>query len=333
MKPRIAIIGAGISGLTLANILTSAAEVIVFEKARGVGGRMSTRYADPFYFDHGAHNFTARTKPFQSFLRPLMEGGTISEWTGKVINLEIGKKITKRMWFEPHLVASPNMNSLCKKLAEGITINLNTEVAPLEKLVNKQPAGWNLSSKENVELGIFDWVISTAPPAQTILLYHDYMPENSSLYNVKMHGCYSLMLGFNGKWDKKWIAAKVHNNPIKWISINSTKPGRNKDVTSIVAHSCQHWADAHINDDMEEAQNFLLGQFKDVSGIDCYQADYISTHRWKYAEVDDLQESENFLFDDHNKIAATSDWCSSSRIEEVWTNANQLANKILKNIE
>lgn len=119
---KIAIIGAGIGGLTLARELAKKANVTLFEKARGVGGRMSTRYADPFYFDHGAQCFTARSKEFQAFLKPYMDAGIVAEWKGKVINLELGKKETKRMWFEPHLVASPNMNSLCKKLAEGINI-------------------------------------------------------------------------------------------------------------------------------------------------------------------------------------------------------------------
>jgi predicted NAD/FAD-dependent oxidoreductase len=46
MTDRIAIIGAGLSGLILARALSQHASVNVFEKARGVGGRMSTRYAD-----------------------------------------------------------------------------------------------------------------------------------------------------------------------------------------------------------------------------------------------------------------------------------------------
>jgi renalase len=50
----IAIIGGGISGLTVANILRDYANVTIFEKARGVGGRMSTRRTEHFNFDHGA---------------------------------------------------------------------------------------------------------------------------------------------------------------------------------------------------------------------------------------------------------------------------------------
>jgi predicted NAD/FAD-dependent oxidoreductase len=68
MKKRIAIIGAGMSGLTLANRLSKIAEVVLFEKSRGVGGRMSTRQADPFTFDHGAQFFTVRDKRFSVFI-------------------------------------------------------------------------------------------------------------------------------------------------------------------------------------------------------------------------------------------------------------------------
>ena len=48
MKKRIAIIGAGISRLTLAEHLKDYADVVVYEKARGVGGRMSVAAASWF---------------------------------------------------------------------------------------------------------------------------------------------------------------------------------------------------------------------------------------------------------------------------------------------
>ncbi|MFM7274112.1 MAG: FAD-dependent oxidoreductase, partial [Gammaproteobacteria bacterium] len=60
MKQRIAVIGAGIAGLALARALADAAEVTVFEKSRGAGGRMSTRRQEPWHFDHGTQFFTVR---------------------------------------------------------------------------------------------------------------------------------------------------------------------------------------------------------------------------------------------------------------------------------
>lgn len=326
MKKRIAIIGAGISGLTLAQNLKNHADVVVYEKSRGVGGRMSTRYADPFYFDHGTQCFTARTEEFQSFLQPYMQDGTVAQWSGKVITLEIGKKQTKRIWFEPHLVAAPNMNSLCKKLAEGINVHLSKEVVPL---MQKQSNAWLLNDKEGNMLGEFDFVISTAPPAQTLNLFQKQLTAECALHKANMQGCYSLMIGFNKPWDKKWIAAKVRNNPIKWISINSTKPSRGNKATSIVAHSSNSWADKHIDDDVQEAQKFLLEQFEAVTGISTQNAEYIGVHRWKYAIVEETEKA-GFYYDPLQSIAATSDWASTSRIEEVWSNAYGLSCRIIQ---
>ncbi|MCX6834114.1 MAG: FAD-dependent oxidoreductase, partial [candidate division Zixibacteria bacterium] len=54
--PRVAVIGAGISGLISARTFHELGfDVTVFEKSRGPGGRTATRRADPgLSFDHGA---------------------------------------------------------------------------------------------------------------------------------------------------------------------------------------------------------------------------------------------------------------------------------------
>lgn len=60
---KIAVIGAGVAGLTAGRILAgSGHEVVVFEKSRGYGGRLATRYA-------GADNSTKvdHGLPYRSF--------------------------------------------------------------------------------------------------------------------------------------------------------------------------------------------------------------------------------------------------------------------------
>lgn len=323
---RVAIIGAGISGLVLARELSAFADVVVFEKARGVGGRMSTRYADPFYFDHGAQFFTARTREFQEYLAPYLQKGFVAEWKGKILTLEPGKGEAKRLWFEPHLVAVPNMNSFCKALAEGMKIHVSCEVAPLHETSTGK---WNLVDKDGKGLGHFDWVVSTAPPAQTARLFEPHLSHIHPLRSVSMQGCYALMLGFDKPWERPWIAASIHENPIQWISVNSTKPGRDSKVTCLVVHSSNQWAEEHINGDMNEAQVFILEQFAAVTGINAVHADYISLHRWRYAIVD-TPHNLGYLIDNQLRLAATGDWCKKSRIEDVWAHANKLAAELSK---
>ena len=327
MKKKIAIIGAGISGLVLAHELAKYTEVTVFEKARGVGGRMSTRYADPYYFDHGAQYFTARDKAFQQFLTPFIEEGIVAEWTGKVITLAEGKEETKRLWFEPHYVATPHMNSLCKALGKDQDIRLGVEISPL---VKSNGSDWNLRDKESNSQGNFDHVISTAPPVQTKRLFAGFM-DNSITHNAVMLGCYSLMLGFDKEWDKQWIAAKVNGSPIGWIAVNSSKPKRNASVTSLLVQSTNQWAEDHINDDMKEAELFLIKTLEALLAIDCATAQYITTHRWRYAA---LQEKQSCLpyYDKALKLGAIGDWFSDSRIEDAWINAMKLKNSIMEDL-
>ncbi len=329
MKLNIAIVGAGLSGLTIANRIGDYANVTVFEKARGVGGRMSIRYAEPFYFDHGTQFFTARDNSFKQFLAPHIASGLVQEWQGKVVTLEKGKKMTDRMWFEPHYVATPGMNNLCKKLTENIKINLNCEIAPL---YNRSSNGWELFDNNENALGYYHWVISTAPPMQTSRLFNKFLPQNSHLQQCKFLACYSLMFGFHKKWTHSWVAAKILNSPLEWIAVNSTKPERNPDLTTLVVHSNNLWTEAHIDDDIEKTEFFLRSELEQIVPFDTRNPAYYSSHRWRYAILDKLNDykTKNDPFCDNDlQLASAGDWCSRSRIEDVWLKSYELADKVL----
>ena len=69
----VAIIGAGISGLTAARMLTDAGiKVTVFEKSRGVGGRTANRRSEYGSFDHGAQYFTVKDREFRILIDSLI---------------------------------------------------------------------------------------------------------------------------------------------------------------------------------------------------------------------------------------------------------------------
>ena len=329
MKKKIAIIGAGIGGLTLANRLFVDSDVTVFEKARGVGGRMSTRHNDMFTFDHGTQFFTVRDKRFAAYVAPHLSSGLIQEWKGKVITVQAGNKTTDRLWFEPHYVACPGMNSLCKKLAENITVIANCEVAPLGQ---KAATGWTLSDKDNRELGTFDLVISTAPPVQTSRLFDAYLPQDAALRRSKLLACYTMMFGSSQKWKQSWIAAKIHGSPIEWISVNSSKPDRDHNLTTLVVHSSNTWAEENANNDLKEMELHLRHELNKVLQLDISTPDYFSLHRWRYALLDKAHHDESRIaayYDDTLQLASVGDWGSRSRVEDVWIEANNLADRIL----
>ena len=54
----VAVVGAGMAGLSAARALVDAGRsVVVFDKGRGIGGRMATRRLGAAVFDHGAQYF------------------------------------------------------------------------------------------------------------------------------------------------------------------------------------------------------------------------------------------------------------------------------------
>jgi renalase len=323
-RQKIAIIGAGISGIILAQELNKFYDVEIFEKSRGVGGRISTRRDLDFTFDHGAQTFCIRTKAFAQFLAPLIKASIVAPWQGNCVTISQSGKITPRILSEEHFTANPTMNNLCKYLAQGLDIKTSTQVATISKNQNK----WHLQDDKNNNLGEFDFLISTAPPVQTLKLLENFLPSPNLIESASMQPCFALMIGFNKKINLDWIFAKVENSPIKLISVNSSKAGRSHDLSTFVIHSKSNWAAKNIARNIAEIQQELLAQFEKLTKINCKDAAYIQTHLWRYALVKSSSDKKSFC-DFNLNLAATGDWACGSRIEDVFLAAKNLSNKII----
>ena len=321
---RVAIIGAGLSGLVAARELSECSEVIIFEKSRGFGGRMATRYEEDFEFDHGAQFFTARSSAFQAYLRPLIDEGVVAVWHARFAELDYDKIAATREWGDtyPHYVGTPRMNAIGRYLADGLTIRRETTVARLEG----EADAWRLADGDGNSLGNFDWIISSMPAAQTAAL----APVDSTLRRVaankRMRSCFALMLGFTQPLSLPWQAALVRGADISWVSVNSSKPGRPEQFT-LVVHSTNAYADAHIDEDLDVVCGHLLAEISSVAGIDCSAAAVCRLQRWRYANAD-KQEGAPFFVDAGSQLAACGDWFRRGRVEAAFTSGFALATEL-----
>lgn len=320
---KIAIIGAGIAGLTAAHSLKDDHDIHVFEKARGVGGRMSTRYADPYQFDHGAQFFTARSPEFQDFLKPFIAGGHVAEWTPRVTTLEIGQKPYKRDWFEAHYVAAPKMNSLCQALSQGVQAHIQTRIGRLER----QDAQWVLYDEAGQMLDIFDFVISSVPAPQLLDLFPVDFAGIDAIRDVKMTGCFTMMVGFDAPPPLLWDAAVVKNSPIEWMAVNSSKPDR-KTGFSMVINTTNEWAESRIEDEASDVQEILLRELLALIGDDFQTPDFVSTHKWRFANVANPMVDTPYVIDRSLNLAACGDWFIGGRVEAAFQSARTLCKVI-----
>ena len=320
---KIAIIGAGLSGLTAAINLDRTADITLFEKSRRPGGRICTRYVDSYNFDHGAQFFTARSAEFKEFLKPLIKSGVVDNWKARWIEVKDNRIISRQQWSDdlPRYVGVPSMSAIGKYLSKNLNIKLNTEVS-----IQKSPKGWNVINCDGEVFDHYDWVISSIPAKQSLKLLPDYFSYHDALKQKKMFGCYSLMLGFDEALDLDWDAAQLTGTDISWIAVNSSKPGRSGDY-SLLVHSTNNWAEEHLDDDVDTVKEYLCSQVAEIIGQNVYSAQHIDLHRWRYANIP-RQDQNTLYIDSESKLAACGDWCKKGRIEEAFRSGFELAKEM-----
>ena len=120
MTHRVAVIGAGLAGLTCGRELRQAGcYVEVFERDRIIGGRMATARVNRTTYDHGAQYVTSRSTNFSKYLDELVATAYATRWKPVAVGGEgMGQML-------PWYVGTPGMASLVRPLAEGIRIHNN----------------------------------------------------------------------------------------------------------------------------------------------------------------------------------------------------------------
>ncbi|MEX1200194.1 MAG: FAD-dependent oxidoreductase [Methylophaga sp.] len=320
---RIAIIGAGMAGLTAAHQLAEQHDICLFERADKAGGRMASRTAGDFMFDHGAQFFTAKSAAFQRFLAPYLNNGALARWDAAFVEFS-GPDITNRRQWDAdfaHYVGVPDMNALPRALAAPLNIRYGCNI----EYIHRHGNIWQLFAKEQL-IGEFDWVISTLPAKQSAALFAKHTTILGKLPDNLMRPCYALMLGFNKPQDLDWQAAHVKHADISWMSVNSSKPGRNSAFSMLIL-ATNAWTRSNFQLDLNAAGEHLLSEVERIAGINRQDLLHQDTRRWTYVNLPGQTAGKAYL-DKAQQLAACGDWCIQGRVEAAFTSANWLARKL-----
>jgi renalase len=162
----VAVIGAGVAGLAGGSHLARACcDVVVFEKARGVGGRTSTRRSDAEAFDHGAQYFTCRSDAFAHQVDDWCRRDAGAVWSTPIVTLGSGESTAKHEETRRY-VGVPGMSALGRDLAKELRVECGQRIARLEG-----SAGcWNLIAEQGPPRIALDTVVVAVPAPQAVPL-------------------------------------------------------------------------------------------------------------------------------------------------------------------
>ncbi|MDB5868305.1 MAG: dependent oxidoreductase [Polaromonas sp.] len=339
----IAVVGAGIAGITCARTLVQAGHrVTVFEKSKGAGGRMSTRDTEFGGFDHGTQYFTVRDERFEQALATA--SGLVRPWSASTVRVldDRGRVVAASLPAnEAHWVAKPGMNALVRQWAEPLLeagrMVLDTEVVFIE--VDKlEPQRWQLQTDgpgAGVHSG-FDAVVLAIPAPQAHALLGDSelaAPLASELAGVSVAPCWSLMLAFPqalqptlASLGPQWNVARSTHHRIAWLARESSKPGRGP-IERWTVQASPAWSQRHLEDSTDRVKAKLLRAFTEVTGIRA-EPPHAEVHRWRYAQtVKPLGKTH--AWDAESRIGACGDWCLGHRVEDGFVSGLEMALAIL----
>lgn len=319
----IAIIGAGLSALTLARKLAAEHEVTLYEKSAKPGGRMASREVNKTSFDHGAQFFIARTKSFADFLAPMIEAGVVADWQARFVELDGETVLSERQWNSdfPHYVGYPNMAAVGRYLADGLNIHYNSHIDKIQR----NGTQWQLSSQAGAIEHSYDWVITAIPVKQAAELLINKASFAERLDNIEMLPCYALMVALSEPPAMPFDAALIKNTNLSWMTASHSKPGR--EGFGIQAHASNAWAAQHLDMPLEQVTEALLATVVRLSGIDADTITATDIKRWHYANIKKYA-GEAYFIDETMQLAACGDWCIAGRVEAAFNSASKLADAI-----
>lgn len=322
---KIAIIGAGMAGISAALKLQDKAQVTLFDKSRGIGGRMATRRTEKYNFDHGAQFFTAKSEEFQVLCQQAQKDGVIELWNADFVEITAAEVTNSRKFSAeyPHYVATPQMNSLCKYLAQDFNVNLGQKITKIDFKDKK----WTLQNDQDEKFEDFDYLIVAIPSHQVLDLINESTKDCQRIKEVKMLGCFALMVGLKEDPKLDFQAALIKESIISWISVNSSKPQRAGGAT-ILVNSRNSWAEENMERDIEEVKELLLEDLVDITKIDREIIDHVGIQRWRYANIG-KQKGDSFIFDEKQALGICGDWLIHGRVEAAYQSGGDVAEKIL----
>lgn len=333
----IAIVGAGIAGLTCARLLAlQGMRVTVFERAAFPGGRLAGQVWDGSYCDLGAQFLTIHDGAFAAQAREWLEGGAMRRWEPVVADLDQGRGSIIAPE-ERYYVGVPGMQSLAAALIKDLDVVFEAQVGRIAR----GSAEWYLFDVRDRPLGIagFDGLVLAVPSHVTSELLRalaQYAPEAvgdlvARLASVQWEPCWTTVLTLARPSGVEFDVAQIRDDPILvWAGREGSKPGREKGEwvpERWLLQARPKWSRSFARLAPDEAGRWMQRAFAARLGRPLPPRSCLSFH-WPQA-VASRPLPQSSYWDPASALGLAGDWCGGSTVEAAYLSGREISQAIL----
>lgn len=311
----VGVIGGGIAGGTAARLLHQRGfSVTVFDKARGPGGRCSTRRGDGVAFDHGAQVFCPRSPALDGLVTEWHDAGVIEPWNGRHVRINDG--LLEPADDRTRWVGVPGMNALVKHALADLDVRFNHRIESIQL----DEDGWLVQTADAEPCGRFDRIILAVPADQAAPLLAEASPNLSGhIDTLPMEPRWAVMLSVDAPLELPFDSAEINgHSSLGWLARNSAKPGRPASPPECwVLMASRHWSMEHVEKEFawvaEQLTDDLHALCEDY-GVKSANHEQPTAHRWRFGFPGEVV-GEPFIMDGTRTLACVGDWLLGDRIE------------------
>ena len=317
-----AVVGAGIAGLSAAEVLRGrGVTVVVLEKSRGVGGRLATRrIVAPSYAtgvgDHGAQFLTARSREFRSRVAAWQAAGIVDVWyTQDDVRYRGVGGITAPV----------------KALASGLDIHLAARVTA----AGRRDRGWEVACEDG-RLVAADALVLTPPVPQTLALLDAGggvlpAPVRAVLAAVAYDPCLAVLAVLDGPSripPPGALEAGALDPRLLWIADNHQK-GVSPAAVTLTLHAtpeCSRRLWDAANDVVARELLAAAGEWVGAAVVTA------QVHRWRYARPTAVHSAPRLGREVCPPLAFAGDAFAGARVEGAYLSGRIAAEAILDGV-
>ena len=316
------VIGSGISGATIANLLNKKHTVDLYDKARGLGGRSSFKRLDKTRgFDHGTQYFSPKTRAFKRFTKKLIEKKILKIWEGNHKFLSDKKKENKK---HVKVIGRKGNNDISKYLLKNVRCYFQSEL----KKINFQSSKWNLIFNDG-EIRNYENLILTCPFPQLKKLSKKYIKNSFIKEKIKMDANITILIEIK-KTNLGYSSFLFNDRILGWAGYENSKKRFKSKSDLWTLQSTFNWANKKINQNKvlkKTNAKILIDKFFKLTGIKRTKVLFSLNHGWKYSSNSKPLKLKSY-WNSRLNLGVCADWFNGPRLESGWISANDLFKKI-----